>query len=105
METIAALESPRVRVHWYLTQHIFQGPAGKVASIKEGFINSLPNLKLFSNEKNLSKQMIAMDDKEASNANIYSPSRQVLIRSSPLLKDISNVSLHQAHSVNVIVLA
>ena len=83
---------------------MFQGPAGEVFSFTEEFIHSLPNLQLFSNEINLSKQIIAVDDKEASNTNIYSPSRQVSDQSSPLLKDISNESLHKAHSINVNVL-
>ena len=48
--------------------------------------------------------MIAMDDEEDSTTNIYSLSRQVSIRSSPLLKDMTNESLHKAHSLNVNVL-
>ena len=106
MEATVALESPTVRVHWYLTQDkcMFQGLAGEVAFFTEEFIHSLSNLQLFSYERNLSKQMIAMDDKEASNTNNDIPSRQISVRSSPLLKDISNESLHKAHSLNVNVL-
>ena len=83
---------------------MFQGPAGEVASFTEEFIHSLPKLQLFSNEKNLPKQMISMDIEEDSTRNIYSLSRQVSVRSSPLLKDMSNESLHKAHSLNVNVL-
>ena len=106
VEATAAIESPRVRVHWYLTQDkcMFQGPAGEVASFTEEFIHSLPNLQLFSNERNLPKQIISMDIEEDSTTNIYSISRQVSVRSSPLLKDMSNESLHKAHSLNVNVL-
>ena len=45
VEVTAALESPRVRVHWYLTQDrcMFQGPAGEVASFTEEFLHSLSN--------------------------------------------------------------
>ena len=62
VEATAAIESPRVSVHWYLTQDkcMFQGPTGEVASLTEEFIHSLPNLQLFSNETNLPKQMISM---------------------------------------------
>ena len=101
----AAIESPRVRVHWYLNQDkcMFQSPAGEVASFTEESIHSLPNVQLFSNERNIPKQIIYMDDEEDSNT-IYSISRQVSVRSSPLLKDISNESLYKAHFVNVNVL-
>ena len=55
VETTAVLERPRVRVHCYLTQDkcMFQGPAGEVTSFTEKFINFLPNLQLFSNERSL----------------------------------------------------
>ena len=81
VEATAAIESPRVRVHWYLTQDkcMFQGPAGEVASFTEEFIHSLPNLQLFSNERNLPKQIISMDIEEDSTTNIYSLSRQVSV--------------------------
>ena len=41
---------------------------------------------------------------EDSNTNTYSLSRQVSVRSSPLLKDISNESLHKALSVDLNIL-
>ena len=85
MEATAALESPRVRVHWYLTQDkcMFQGPAAEVASFTEEFINSLPNLHLYSNERNLSKRMIAMDGKEV--LNTKSTALQYKFQFDPLL--------------------
>ena len=50
VEVTAALESARVRVHWYLTQDrcMFQGPAGEVASFTEEFLNSLSNPQFIS---------------------------------------------------------
>ena len=45
VEVTAALESPRVSVHWYPTQGrcMLQGPAGEVASFTEEFLHSLSN--------------------------------------------------------------
>ena len=78
VEATAAIESPRVRVHWYLTQDkcMFQGPAGEVASFTEEFIHSLPNLQLFSNDRNLPKQIVSMDIEEDSTTNIVTQRMQ-----------------------------
>ena len=73
VEVTAALESPKVRVQWYLTQDkcTFQGPAGEVASFTEEFFNSLSNSKSISNERNLTTPIV-MYDKEASNTDVFS---------------------------------
>ena len=93
----AALESPRVRVHWYLTQDkcMFQGPAGEVASFTEEFLNFLSNSHFISNERNLTTPFV-MCDKEASNTGVFSLRSQFSTKSSPMqFKDACNVSLHQ----------
>ena len=87
VEVTAALESPRVRVHWYLTQDrcMFQGPA-------------LSNSQFISNGRNLTTP-IFMFDKEAPNTDVFSLRSQFSTKSSPMqLKDACNVSLHQTHS-------
>ena len=100
VEVTAALESPRVRVHWYLTQDrcMFQGPAGEVASFTEEFLHSLSNSQFISNGRNLTTP-IDMYDQESSSTDVFSLRNQFSTKSSPMqLKDACNVSLHQTHS-------
>ena len=100
VEVTAALESPRVRVHWYLTQDrcMFQGPAGEVASFTEEFLHSLSNSQFISNGRNLTTP-IDMYDQESSSTDVFSLRSQFSTKSSPMqLKDACNVSLHQTHS-------
>ena len=97
------MESPKVRVHWYLTQDkgMFQGPAEEVASFTEEFLNSLSNSQIISNERNLTTPIV-MYDKEASNSDVFSLRSQFSTKSSPMqLKDACNVSLHQTHSIKL----
>ena len=100
VEVTAALESPRVRVHWYLTQDrcMFQGPAGEVASFTEEFLHSLSNSQFISNGRNLTTPIV-MYDQESSSTDVFSLRSQFSTKSSPMqLKDACNVSLHQTHS-------
>ena len=102
VEVTAALESPRVRVHWYITQDrcVFQGPAGEVASFTEEFLHSLSNSQFISNERNLTTPIV-MYDKASSNTDVFSLRSHFSTKSSPMqLKDACNVSLHQTHSEN-----
>ena len=103
VEVTVALESPRVKVHWYLTQDkcMFQGPAEEVASFTGEFLNSLSNSQFISNEINLTTTIV-MYDKEATDTDAFSLRSQFSTKSSPMqLKDACNVSLHQMHSENL----
>ena len=103
VKVTAALESPMVRVHWYLTQDkcMFQGPAGEVASFTEEFLNFLSNSHFISNERNLTTPFV-MGNKEFSNTGVFSLRSQFSPKSSPMqFKDACNVSLHQKNSRNL----